>query len=64
MNFFLILADVINYQVRFKDKTWSSELANPESQLYKEMEEEIQQMVILLTEPRVHLEGTSVHVVC
>ncbi|KAL9960831.1 hypothetical protein ACROYT_G034336 [Oculina patagonica] len=39
-------ADEINYQVRFKDKTWNSDLENPESQLYREVEDEIQQMIV------------------
>ena len=44
--FFFFLADEINYHVRFKGKNWSTDLANPGSQLYKEVEDEIQQMVI------------------
>lgn len=39
------LAEVINYKVRFKKKTWSSDLANPVSLLYRELEDEIQEMV-------------------
>ena len=43
----LSLAEEINYDVRFKDKTWSSDLRNPESLLYREFEEEIQGVVII-----------------
>ena len=38
---------MINYKVRFKEKMWSSDLANPDSLLYRELEEEIQEMVIM-----------------
>lgn len=41
------LAEEINYDVRFKDKTWSSDLRNPDSLLYRKFEEEIQELVIL-----------------
>lgn len=41
------LAEEINYEVRFKDKTWSSDLTNPDSLLYRKFEDEIQEMVII-----------------
>ena len=41
------VAEMINYKVRFKEKTWSSDLANPDSLLYRELEEEIKEMVIM-----------------
>ena len=45
--FFFSLAEEINYEVRFKDKTWSRDLANPDSLLYRKCEDEIQEMVII-----------------
>ena len=38
---------MINYEVKFKEKTWSSDLENPHSLLYREHEEEIEEMVII-----------------
>ena len=41
----LYSAEEVNYKVRYKKKNWSSDLANPESQLYEQLEDEIQQTV-------------------
>lgn len=38
-------ADEVNFEVRLKAETWSDELANPESELYKRFKDEIESTV-------------------
>lgn len=46
IDWFLSPAEIINYKVKLKEKIWSSHLANPDSLLYRELENEIHETVI------------------